>query len=195
MRPIPLLRALAFLWASLPATGAAQSYSDPGLGFGAHVALTEGRSADGASLAGGLHLRYRLTSSLGLEGSIGYRRETVADAGGPLLDLVEIPVTGTGQLFFFPRTRVQPFLLAGAGLHVVKTTQEGRNETAGGATEALFAVHAGAGVDVRPTRTSAVQLDARWVFLEPTAIADLSSAGFDVQSGYLAITLGVTLFR
>jgi outer membrane protein W len=173
----------------------AQSYSDPGLGFGADAGLSEGRSADGPSLAAGLHLRYRLTSSLGFEGRIGYRRETLDDGSGPLLDVVDIPVTGTGQLFFFPRTRVQPFLLAGAGLHVVKTTPQGRNTDVGETTEALFGMHAGTGVDVRPSRTTAVHLDARWVFLEPTAITDLQAAGYDVRSGYFSITLGLTFFR
>ena len=117
------------------------------------------------------------------------------DGAGPLLDVLEIPVTGTGQLFFLPRTRVQPYLLAGAGLHLVKTTPKGRNATTGGATEALFAVHAGAGVDVRPSRSSAVHLDARWFFLESTAIADLAKAGYAVRAGYLAVSLGVTFFR
>jgi hypothetical protein len=179
-----------------PAPGAtAQSYSDPGLGLGADVGLSEGRSADGPSMAFGVHLRYRFSGSLGLEGRIGYRRETVEDSSGPLLDVVDVPITGTGQLFFFPRARVQPFLLAGAGLHVVKTTPQGRNAALGGGTEALFAMHAGAGVDVRPSRASAVHLDGRWVFFEPTVISDLQAAGYDVRSGYLAITLGVTFFR
>ena len=117
------------------------------------------------------------------------------DGSGPLLDVLDLPVTGTGQLFFFPRGRVQPFLLAGAGLHVVRTTPTGRNATTSEATEALFGTHAGAGFDVRPSRSTAVHLDARWVFLEPTAITDLEKAGYDVLPGYLAITLGVTFFR
>jgi hypothetical protein len=196
LRPFPLLRVLAVVTALVPAPGAtAQSYSDPGLGIGADAGLSEGRSADGPSLAAGIHVRYRLTGSLGFEGRIGYRRETVDDGSGPLLAVVDVPMTGTGQLFFFPRARVQPFLLAGAGLHVVKTTPQGRNTAIGGKTEALFAMHAGAGVDVRPSRTTAVHLDARWVFLEPTAIADLQTAGYDVRSGYFAITLGLTFFR
>jgi len=192
----PFLRVLALVaLAALPGASPAQSLSDPGVGLGAHLGLSEGRSADGPSLTGGLHLRYRLTASLGLEGSIGYRSETVDDGSGPLLSLLEVPVTGTGQLFFFPRSRVQPFLLAGAGLHVVKTTPEGRNTTAGGSTEALFALHVGAGIDVRPSRSSAIHLDARWFFLEPTAIADLAAEGYAVRSGYLSVVLGVTFFR
>ncbi|MFN7988076.1 MAG: outer membrane beta-barrel protein [Thermoanaerobaculia bacterium] len=195
MKPIPLLPALAFLAAVLPAAAPAQSFSDPGLGVGAHAGIADGASAGSASFAGGLHLRYRFSASLGLEGAVGYRSETVDDGSGPLLGLVEIPFTGTGQLFFFPRTRVQPFLLAGAGLHVVKTTPKGRNTGIGGGTEAQFAMHAGAGLDVRPSRTSAVTLDARWVFLQTTAVTDLADAGYDVKSGYLSVALGFTLFR
>ena len=196
MRSIPLLGVFACLSAFVLAPGAtAQSYSDPGLGLGADAGFSEGRSADGPSLAAGVHLRYRFSGSLGLEGRVGYRRETVVDGSGPLLDIIDVPVTGTGQLFFFPRTRVQPFLLAGAGLHVVKSTPQGRNTALGGGTEALFAIHAGAGVDVRPSRATAVHLDARWVFFEPTVISDLQAAGYDVRSGTLAITLGVTFFR
>jgi len=53
----------------------------------------------------------------------------------------------------------------------------------------------GAGLDVRPSRSSAIHLDARWVFLEPTAIADLAAEGYAVRSGYLSVVLGVTFFR
>jgi opacity protein-like surface antigen len=192
-----LLRAFAFLavTASLSRPAAAQSYSDPGLGVGGRAGLSEGRSADGPSFTGSLHLRYRLTGSLGLEGSVGFRSETVDDGGGPLLDVVDLPVTGTGQLFFFPRTRVQPFLLAGAGLHVVKTTPKGRNATSGGSTKAVFAMHAGAGLDVRPSRRTAVHLEGRWVFLDLAEMDDLAAAGYPVRPGYVSVTLGVTFFR
>ncbi len=181
--------------ALLSAPAAAQSWSDPGIGFGARLGLGQARSADFPSVESAVHVRYRLTGSLGLEGSLGARRETVGDGDGPLVRLTEIPVTGTGQLFFFPRGRLQPYLLAGAGLHVVRAEPEGRNPASGAKTEALFAVHAGAGIDVRPSRASAVHLDARWTFLEPTSLGDLEKAGFDVASGYWAVALGVTFYR
>lgn len=181
--------------ALLSAPAAAQSWSDPGIGFGARLGLGQARSADSPSVEGAVHVRYRLTGSLGLEGSLGARRETVGDGDGPLVRLTEIPVTGTGQLFFFPRGRLQPYLLAGAGLHVVRAEPEGRNPASSAKTEALFAVHAGAGIDVRPSRASAVHLDARWTFLEPTSLGDLEKAGFDVASGYWAVALGVTFYR
>lgn len=197
MRPLPLLRVLLLAAAAAAPAGpaAAQSYSDPGLGPGARAGFSEGRSADGASPTGSLLLRYRLTGSLGVEASVGFRSETVDDGGGPLLDVVDLPVMGTGQLFLLPRTRVQPFLLAGAGLHVVKTTSKGRNTLVGGATKAVFAAHAGAGLDVRPSRRSAVHVEARWVFLDLPELDDLASAGYLVRQGYGAVTVGVTLFR
>ena len=191
--PTGALLGLAVALLSLPA--AAQSWSDPGIGFGACLGLGQARSADSPSAEAAIHVRYRLTGSLGLEGSLGVRRETVGDGDGPLVRLTEVPVTGTGQLFFFPSRRLQPYLLAGAGLHVVRAEPEGRNPASGRKTEALFAVHAGAGIDVRPSRTSAVHLDARWTFLEPTTIGDLEKAGFDVAPGYWSIALGATFFR
>jgi opacity protein-like surface antigen len=197
VRPLPLLSALALVAAaaSLSRPAAAQSYSDPGLGAGACAGFSEGRSSDASSFTGSLHVRYRLTGALGLQGSVGFRTGTVDDGGGPLLDVVDLPVTGTGQLFFFPRTRVQPFLLAGAGLHVVKTTPKGRNEDIGGSTKAVFAMHAGVGLDVRPSRRSALHLEGRWVFLDLADIDALAAAGYPVRQGYGSVTLGVTFFR
>ena len=196
MRPsFPSAALLGLAAATLAAPAAAQSWSDPGIGFGARLGLTQARSAGSPSGGAGVQVRYRLTGSLGLEGSLGVRRETLGDDTGPLLRLTEVPVTGTGQLFFFPSRRLQPYLLAGAGLHVVRAEPEGRNPASGAKTEALFAVHAGAGIDVRPSRASAVHLDARWTFLEPTSLGDLEKAGFDVASGYWAVALGVTFYR
>mgnify|MGYP002373756357 FL=1 len=136
-----------------------------------------------------------MTGSLGLEGGVAYRRETIGDGAGPLLDVLDVPLTGSGLLFFLPRTRVQPYLLAGAGLHVVHTRPAGRNATTQKATEAQFAVHAGAGIDVRPSRRSSIHLDARWYFLETTAVSDLRRAGHDLGSGYLLVAAGVSFFR
>ena len=77
----------------------------------------------------------------------------------------------------------------------MRTRPEGRNPQSDAKTEALFALHAGAGFDVRPSRTSALHLDARWTFLEPSAFGDLEKAGFDVAPGYWSVALGVTFFR
>ena len=191
----PLFLAPALVLAALAAPAAAQSWSDPGLAFGAHLSASSGESAEGVTAGGGLFLRYRMTGSLALEGGVAYRRETLGDAGGPLLDVLDVPVTGTGLLYFLPRTRVQPYLLAGAGLHVVQTKPAGRNATTQKATEAQFAMHAGAGIDFRPSRRSSVHLDARWFFFEPTAVSDLAADGYGVGGGYLLVSLGVSFSR
>lgn len=193
MRPIPI--ALALGLAALAAPAAAQSWSDPGLGLGARLSASSGESAESVSAGGGAFLRYRMTGSLALEGAVAFRRETLGDDAGPLLDLLDVPVTGTGLLYFLPRTRVQPYLLAGAGLHVVQAKPAGRNTATQKATEAQFALHAGAGIDFRSSRRSSVHLDARWYFFEPTAVSDLASDGYDVGGGYLLVSLGVSFSR
>ena len=64
--PPPFATALAV---TLPA--GAQSYSDPGTGYGAEAGYASGRDAESGSATGGVHARLRLTGGIGLEVSAG----------------------------------------------------------------------------------------------------------------------------
>ncbi|MFI5120317.1 MAG: outer membrane beta-barrel protein, partial [Thermoanaerobaculia bacterium] len=106
--PILLAAALA---AALPA--AAQSYSDPGTGYGADAGYARGHDAESGGATGGIHARLRLTGGIGLEVSAGYRHDSFATDGARALTVDEIPIA-TSLLVFFPHDgRVQPYLLAG----------------------------------------------------------------------------------
>ncbi len=187
--PIPLAATLAAaLAAALPAS--AQSYSDPGTGYGAKAGYGSGRDAESGSATGGIHARLRLTGGIGLEMSAGYRRDTFAVEGTRVLTVDEIPVEASFLVFFLHSGRVQPYVLAGAGYTWAKPQGAGPNAATHYPAENLFALHAGAGVDVRTSFRTSVFLDGRYAFLDVEAVRKLSdqrkadnvriAAGFNV---------------
>lgn len=167
--PIHLAAALvSTLAATLPA--GAQSYSDPGTGYGAEAGYARGRDAESGSATGGVHARLRLTGGLGLEVSAGYRRDTFAVDGARVLTVDQIPVEASFLVFFLHSGRVQPYVLAGAGYTWAKPKGDGPNAATSYPAENLFALHAGAGVDVRTSFGTSVFLDGRYVFLDVEAV-------------------------
>src|SRR5450759_369310 len=103
----------AALAAALPA--AAQSFSDPGLGYGADVGYTGGPDAESGGATAGVHARLRLPGGLGLELSAGYRRDTFAVDGARALTVDQIPVEAPFLVVYLHSGRVQPYVLPGAG--------------------------------------------------------------------------------
>ncbi len=172
MRPLAPTRRAATLALTLAAAlpAGAQSYSDPGTGYGAAAGYARGRDAEAGSAIGGVHARLRLTGGIGLEMSAGYRRDTFAADGARILKVDEIPVTASFLVFFLHGGRVQPYALAGAGYTWAKPKGEGPNAATSYPAENLFTLHAGAGVDVRTTFRTSVFLDGRYVFLDIGAV-------------------------
>jgi opacity protein-like surface antigen len=166
-----LAAVLAALAVTLPAR--AQSYSDPGTGYGAEAGYARGRDAEQGGATGGVHARLRLTGGIGLELSAGYRRDTFAVDGARVLTVDQIPVAASFLVFFLHGGRVQPYVLAGAGYTWAKPKGDGPNAATSYPAENLFALHAGAGVDVRTSFRTSVFLDGRFVFLDVDAVKAL----------------------
>ncbi len=183
-KAIPVL-VVAALATALPA--AAQSYSDPGTGYGAEAGYARGRDAESGGATGGVHARLRLTGGIGLELSAGYRLETFATDGARVLTVNEIPIAVSLLTFFLTNGGVQPYLLAGIGYTWAKPRGEGANAGAPHPAENLFALHAGAGVDVRTSFRTSVFLDGRYVFLDVNAVKALPSRP---KADYLRIAAG-----
>jgi len=198
--PVPIRRAAtigsafavalaACLAAPLPAR--AQSFSDPGTGYGADVAWAKGSDAESGGATGGVHARLRLTGGIGLELSAGYRRDTFAVDGERVLTVDQIPFTASFLVFVLHSGRVQPFVLGGAGYTWAKPKGEGPNAAASYPAENLFTLHAGAGVDVRTGFRTSVFLDGRYVFLVVDAVDTLRG---QPKANYLRIAAGFNVY-
>jgi opacity protein-like surface antigen len=182
--------ALACTTAALLLAGAAaaQSNSDPDAQWGAHAGVVTGPDVAGARASAGLHWRPRFTGALGLELSAGYERFTFV-SGARRVDVDHIPVEGSLLFFFLTSHRVQPYLLAGIGYHWVNPYGAGFSDGTPYASQNLFAVHGGAGVDVRAGERLSFWLDGRWTALAIDAVTDLG-----LKSDTITVSAGVNLF-
>jgi len=171
---------------------AAQAYSDPGVGVGAHVSVSKAGGAESDAFTGGVQVRARLTGALGVEALVTYRREEYAAGELKVLRVEEIPFQGSVQLFFLIRTPVQPYVLAGGGYYYIRATGLGPNPR-GRTTENRFGFHAGAGVDVRAARRTSVHADLRYVLLDVGAVEDASQRfGSGASSHFWQAVAGAT---
>jgi opacity protein-like surface antigen len=186
--PAPLLLAAALMAAQL---AAAQSYSDPGTGYGADAGYARGRDSDSGGATGGVHARLRLTGGIGLEVSAGYRHDSFSTDGARVLTVDEIPVAASLLVFFPYDGRVQPYLLAGIGYTWAKPKGAGTNADTSYPAENLFALHGGAGVDVRTSFRTSVFLDGRFVFVDVGAVKALPN---QLKSDYLRLAAGFNVY-
>lgn len=186
--PAPTLLAVAIA-AAVPA--AAQSYSDPGTGYGLSAGYARGRDAESGGATGGVHARLRLTGGIGLEVSAGYRHDSFATDGARVLTVDEIPVEGSLLVFFPHDGRVQPYLLAGIGYTWAKPKGAGPNAGTSYPAENLFALHGGVGVDVRTSFRTSVFLDGRYVFVDVGAVNALPN---QPKSDTLRFAAGFNLY-
>ena len=166
---------------------AAQSNSDPDAQWGVHAGAVTGPDVDGAHASAGFHWRPRLTGAVGLEVSAGYERLTFA-SGARRVDADHIPVEGSLLFFFLASHRVQPYLLAGLGYHWVNPYGAGFSNGTPYASQNLFGVHGGAGVDVRAGERLSCWLDGRWTSLAIDAVTDLG-----LKSDTITVSAGVNV--
>ena len=182
VRGVPLA-VLLLASAALAPRARGQAWSDPGLQAG--VFVSAGRSQDSATVRpwAGATLRYRLTGGVGLEGSAGYRQDVLEARGVEVARLSMVPVTGSVDVFFLSRGRVQPFLEGGAGYYYVRVTGVGAGEALGSSSQHLFGFHAGAAVDLRLSRGSSLVLGGRYTWLDVTGLTPLEPQVGEVPSG------------
>ncbi len=172
----------------MPLPAAGQPFADPGIGAGLLGAATRTAGGSGTTFVGGALGITRLTGVFGLELFIGHRIDTYDEAGTPVLRVQQIPVQLSLLAYLLPNLRVQPYLLGGIGYYRVWCTGEGPLEPQGRTIENKFALHAGAGVDFRISRTVSLRLDGRYVFLDIDAV---NAIGMSSRSGQVGAGIDV----
>ena len=188
-----LLAASAFVALALPCRrAAAQPYADPGTGAGVIGAISRSPDASGSSAAVLAHVLTRLTGAVGVELSAGYRQEryAVTSDGRPHdLDVREIPVQLSLLCYLLPNARVQPYLLGGGAYYRVNVEDVDPNGDTVSTGSNKFALHVGAGVDIRVTSRLSLRADGRYVFLDVDAVS-----AYDKTANYWQAGLGFNVY-
>jgi opacity protein-like surface antigen len=189
MRPTRVFFLVSLLAAlAVPLRAVGQPFADPGTGAGFLGAAVRTEGGSGTTFVGGALGITRLTGVFGLELFVGYRNDTYDQSGAPVLRVEQIPVQLSLLAYLLPNLRVQPYLLGGIGYYRIWCTGEGPLEPWGGTIENKFALHAGAGVDVRISRAVSLRLDARYVFLDIDAV---NALGMSSRSGQVGAAVNV----
>ena len=185
MRFRTLFPAAGLLLAALlqPAEAAAQPYADPGTGVGLLGSYERTPDATGGAFAGGAHVLARLTGVLGAELFAGFRRVAYEEGGAKVLRVSQVPVQLSVIGYLLPNLRIQPYLLGGGGYYRIWATSLGPEEARGRSIENKFALHAGAGIDVRTDRAFSIRAEGRYIFLNVDAVTALGKSAKGWQTG------------
>ncbi len=178
--PQQLLLCAAVFFLLAEGAGAQEIMIGPSAGY------QRSRGSDGGEFLGGLALRMKAFPSLGVEGSILYRKERFENNA---VTVRSWPVMATAM--FFP----VPYLYASAGGGWFHTTFDYSDELNEAGTEdettSEFGWHFGGGVEIPVGYRLRLAGDIRYVFLD----YDFEGLpGRDINSNFYMITVGV-LFR
>ncbi|MBN2385099.1 porin family protein [bacterium] len=141
----------------MPLSALAQSPHVGQVGFGGHLARWEPQDLED-TIFYGLQLRFRLSDTFAVEGSIDYYQEEYDND----VEMVIYPVQATLLIYLIPSRILELYLNAGAGWYhydydtpVIK--DDGHE----------FGWHGGAGVELPLTEYIAFYGDLRWVYFKP----------------------------
>ncbi|MBM4369971.1 MAG: outer membrane beta-barrel protein [Deltaproteobacteria bacterium] len=116
----------------------------------------EGRGYGDAGL--GLAARYRIIDPLGIEAQWTYHDQSWSQD----TSRIQQPLSVSAQLFAFPWTKVNPYVLAG-----VTVTDRNIDQSLAGGTfqtdEALWGPHGGLGLEFGLGKDVSLNFDARWI--------------------------------
>ncbi len=180
MRNNAIAAIMLVMCSAFPAAVQAQISVGPQVGF------YKSKDADAARAMYGAALRLRLSDGLGVEGSIGYRKEEYADG---LVTVKSMPVMATGLLYVLPIV----YGAVGAGWYNTKIeynlASHGIRTVIPNETQQNFGWHFGGGLDLPLGKSAKLVGDIRYVFLNYEFKAIPGTGG--MKSDFYVITAGL----
>ncbi|NIV10927.1 MAG: outer membrane beta-barrel protein [Aliifodinibius sp.] len=155
-----------------------------GINLGPQLGYQKAADADGGKFMGGAAMRLKLSSSLGVEGSINYRQEDYANGN---LTVKSWPVMVTGLIYPLPIV----YGAVGAGWYntTFDFNQENLSMAFEDETKQEFGWHFGAGVELTAGSNLKLTGDIRYVFLNYD-FEQIPGTG-ELNSDFYVITAGL----
>lgn len=169
-----ILVTFALILSTAPLTLMAQSSSSGDgdatikntLGIGPRLGYYKAADAEQGNFYGGAQARIRLGPVLGIEGSVDYRAGQEYEFAGQTVTTKFVPVTGSLMFFAPVSEHFAPYGLAGIGAYYTIYDYEGTftNENENNFN---FGYHLGFGVELPINEHAALNVDYRYMFLNP----------------------------
>jgi opacity protein-like surface antigen len=149
--------AAIFLASALLASAEGTGVGDTGFSIGPRASYFKPKDAVKGGWYAGAQARIHVSSALGVEGSIDYRKNEYADN----VTIKAYPVQATLLVYLVPRSSVSPFLLGGAGWYYTQVTAP----LIAKKTENRFGPHAGAGLEAKLGESLSLDGSYRYLWL------------------------------
>lgn len=185
-----IISLLIFFTAFFTFSAAAQSASERAsientLGFGPRLGYYKAQDADEGNFHFGVQTRMRFGAVMGVEGSIEYRAGQEFGISNYTVKTSSVPVTASLLLFAPVSDSFSPYGLAGIGAYFTNYDYSDSAETLGLSDDSSFNLgyHLGFGVELPFNENTALNIDYRYLFLNPDENEEsLNNASFNGNS-------------
>lgn len=170
------------LSSEIPAADETASFS-----MGPAGGYLKARGSDQGTWFGGAQARLHLAKFFAAEAALTFHQNRYEDGD---VVVTQYPLQLTAFLYVLPQGPIRPYILGGVGWYYTRVDYRGTFDTLNNdRTEHIFGEHLGAGVELMLGPRVSVDLDFRYIFLNPTRDKVL-----DRDFNYGQITFGVNLF-
>ena len=146
-------------------------------------------SPKGNKFVGGVQARATLVWLLAAEARASYYTDSydVSSLGG--VDVKNTPIQLSAMLYLLKLPKVGLYLLGGGTYNAMKL--DGTGNLSGSVTQDKWAAHAGAGLDLKISKSFILNVDGRYVFLniDPTSLPPATSGSY--KGDYWTLTGGL----
>ena len=160
--------------AILIGSASAQSASDRAaientIGFGPRLGYYKAQDADEGNFYYGFQTRFRFSALFGAEGSVEYRAGQEFGIDNYSVKTSSVPVTGSLLIFAPLGESISPYGLAGIGAYYTNYNYSDTAESLGFSDDSSFNLgyHLGFGVELPFNENTAINIDYRYLFLNP----------------------------
>jgi hypothetical protein len=171
---------------SLSAVEPAPAAEEPAFSLGPAGGYLHAKGADRGTWFAGAQARLHFLEYFAAEGSITFHDN---DYENGTVHVTQYPVQVSGLFYPIPDGQFRPYVVAGVGWYYTRTTYTGSLSGISDQTDHVFGGHAGAGLEVKLGRSTSLDADIRYVFM------NLSNTA--VKNGdynYWQVTFGLNLF-
>ena len=169
-----IISLILFFTAFFTFNAAAQSASDRAaientIGFGPRVGYYKAQDADEGNFYFGVQTRLRLGAVVGLEGAVEYRASQEFGINDYTVKASSVPITASLLIFAPLSESFSPYGLAGVGAYYTKYSYSSSAESLGFSDDSNFNLgyHLGFGVELPFNDNTAINIDYRYIFLNP----------------------------